>query len=1030
MNLYLNEKKNIIIEPILNNLSRLGWKIYKSDLYDPAVTFRNGFYQVILENELKKAINRINPWLEEDQVIEVMRRVMFPKERGLIIINREIFSLIEEGVKVSENRKSKEKDVLAYIIDFSDERNNSFIAIPLYKVQVLGTGKHFLCDIVLFVNGIPCIVIEGELPCLTNPILRAFDRIKKFSNLDGSREGNEWLFYYNQFVVLTDGKKAKYGTIFDHIMGYREWKISQNEKSDGMIKENVSTELEVLLDEMLRPSALINIIRNFILFDKGANNKLEKSIVRYYQYNAANKMIQRIKTGTDAKQRGGIVYITYGAGKSMAIIFSLLRFYNEIGLEKWKTLLVIEKEWILNIVEQISKLKRINLIKVQNVDMLKESLKEEGRDIIVVLMHKINEKDLLQEFPVLNESDNILIMIDQQHRASYKWLSANLQKGSPNAIKIVFTGSPLDVVIESNYNPYIEKYSYKEAIADGNIVEILHETRIELVEDIGLQETEKSYKEFKDVYGGWTEEETRKGIDKSSKRAYLESLEVIREKAREILKHYLMCAFPNKFKAQLVTYSHLAAVRYKQELDKAIQEAVELFNKNPYIDINRLKKLKVAALITKSVTDPPAYRPFTDETEHRKNIKSFLLPFETEVNGVSGDVGIIIVTDLFISGFHAPLEQVIYIDQIMKDHLLLQAISRINCPEKFKTYGVIVDYVGFTLHKKEALSGIPEKDQENIIQSWKNSISNVDYLKWSDKNIRDYFKERGILYLEDIEACMNVLAENEDRSYFYDLYKNLAKYMDRVLPKPEAFDYADLFKILTLIAYNARLRYSDFYLIIDDLSPKLKIFLNDLIEAKKIDLSEKPPDIFSNNFREMLNASKHFKSKAKQLECAINEYINVHCVEDPEFYERLVYKINKVKTENQENYELLYKEYLDIIESIKKGRINEENYGLDPYNEKPYFSLLMKEIFGVYDQSLLNEEQINFLLTLSKKIIDAIKKETQSVAFWHNIGAQKKLKAILLGLLLTISVKRIKAKKSNNAIAQQLIELACYIQNK
>lgn len=1028
MDNYNFEKQNLIINPLIDILSKVGWRVIFSDLYDPALTLRAGFYQVVLESELKKGIAKINPWLEEDQVLELMKGIVFPKERGLKKVNREIFRLLNKGVVVQENRKTKEKNITACIIDFNNVDSNSFIAIPFYKVQVLGTGKHFICDVVLFVNGIPCIIIESELPYLTDPLQRAFERIRKYSNVDGGREGNEWLFYYNQFVVITDSINIMYGTFMASISDYNIWKIKNNKVEDKF--NNSYSKFHRLISNLLEPKVVIDFIRSYIVFNK-KDNSIDKKIARYYQYNASNNMVDRIKSNSEAKKRGGIVYISYGAGKSVSMVFALLKFYHAVGINKWKVVVVIEKKEIVEIIEQIAELKSIRINKTASVEELKGHLAEEISEIIIISMNEINEKELLQEFPIINQSENILIMIDEQHRASYKWLNANLQKALPNSTKVIFTGSPLDIR-ETNFDPYLEKYSLKDAMEDKVIVDILHESKVELIEDEDLKVADKEHDKFKDVFAGWSSEDKKKSADKFPKRAYLESANVIKEKARSLVQHYLTAAFPNKLKAQLITYSHLAAVRYKQELDKAIKEAIDYheINKNPYIDIELLKKLKVAALITKSVTDPAAYRPFTDEAEHHKNITSFLLPFGSELNGINGDVGIIVVTDLFINGFHAPLEQVVYIDQIMKDHFLLQAITRINYPSKNKRVGFIVDYVGFLLHQREALSAFNEKDQEIIMQSWRNAISDADLLKWSNKNIRDFLKEQNIIYIEDMESCMNVLSDDAVRSKFYILYKEFAKYMDRLLPKAEALDFAEDFKLITLIAYNARLRYHDAYIRFDDFSDKLNRLLDDFCRSKKINLSQAPHDLLSSSFRELINNTKHLKSKIKQLECAFYDYFNKHLNEDPEFYERLQIKIEQLRNENKESYDVLFKEYNEIIEKIKTHRLSEENYGLDPAHEKPYFALLMKEIFGVYDQNCLSDEQIQFLLTLTKKIIASIKKETESVAFWHNIGAQKKLKAILLGYLLTISVKKIKAKRSNNSIAQQLIELTWYLHNK
>jgi len=208
--------------PFLAHLLRLGWEVYRQNkdnpedtkeitgfnsrfepVYGESVTFRETFKEVVLEKELRKAIKRINPWIEEDQINEVVRRVTTPQSNSLLEINREIHELLLGSISVSENRKTGDRSPTVWLIDFKNPENNSFIAISQFKVNIPGTEKHIIPDIVLFVNGIPLVVVECKSPTITDPMGEAIEQLKRYSNRRGKKEGNEKLFWYNLFMVAT-----------------------------------------------------------------------------------------------------------------------------------------------------------------------------------------------------------------------------------------------------------------------------------------------------------------------------------------------------------------------------------------------------------------------------------------------------------------------------------------------------------------------------------------------------------------------------------------------------------------------------------------------------------------------------------------------------------------------------------------------------------------------------------------------------------------------------------------------------------
>jgi type I restriction enzyme, R subunit len=628
MNIIEIDEQYNIVDPILRQLISLGWKTIRGDEFDATVSLRSGFNEVIIEKELRAALARMYPWLQEDQVNDIIRAVTFARIKQLPEANEELFHLFQRTISVAENRKTGERNPSISFIDFQNPANNSCIAIARYKLQIPGTAMHIVPDIVLFINGFPFVIIDCKSSYYGDPITQAIEELRQFSNQTGNKNGNEFLFHYNQILIVTDGITAKYGTITSQHEDFCEWKDPYPQELPEDPNQQPSS-LQSLVAGMLSEPNLLEIIRSYIVFKVNEKGKLVKFLARYPQFRALQKMARRIKTATSQVHKGGIIYHTHGSGKSTAMFFAARKIYRDPELQKYKVVLVTGKKSIEHLLDKSTLSAGYTLRKAATINELQELLKADSPDLVLCMMPNYQERELLQEFPVLNESSHIIIMIHEAHRSRYKWMSAHLTKALPNAIKIIFTGSPLEP-FQADYDPYIDKYSMKNAIKDGLILNVNYESRIEVVDEFNLGAKDKPYKEFKDVIIFQADDDKKRvGGDRSSRRQYQESQEVIRDKAGDILKHYISQVFPNKFKAQIVTSSHFAAVRYKQELDRALYDIINQFNvnPNPYIDLAQLKKLKIAVIITKSVQDPPAYRPFTDEREHIKNIDSFLLSF-------------------------------------------------------------------------------------------------------------------------------------------------------------------------------------------------------------------------------------------------------------------------------------------------------------------------------------------------------------------------------------------------------------------
>jgi type I restriction enzyme R subunit len=1038
------DEEHQVENSFLAQLKRLGWEIYRQNKEDPEDTkeitgfnkdlepiygttkkFRTTFREVILEDVLRQSIKRINPWIEEDQIDYVVRRLKEPQANSLFEANREIHELLLENIPVSENRKTGEKSPSVYIIDFKNPENNSFIAISQFKVNIPGTEKHIVPDIVLFVNGLPLVVVECKSPSKADPIGEAIEQLFRYSNRREEKEGNEKLFWYNLFSVATARYTAKYGTITSDYEHFVEWMDPYPYSlSDIDPTATTITSQQVLVQGMLNKNNLIELLHTFTIFKDNI-----KIVPRYQQYRAVKKIIERIKNGKTPEEKGGIVWHTQGSGKSLTMMYVVRAMFHDEELRKYKVVFITDRKDLERQLEGVSKGVGFTVHVAKSVEHLKELLRTNTPDLVMGLVHKFQERELKAPFPVLNTSPNILVMIDEAHRSQYKFLGANLRRALPNSVKIAFTGTPIEKT-EKTFGDYIDKYSIRQAVEDGVTVEIVYEGRVHGAE---ISDEESANRKFEDVFKEISEDERRLILGKYTWRAYLEAEQVIRDKAKDMIEHYITHVFPNGLKAQVVAVSRLAAIRYKHALELALKEKIkELEEKGTNLDLDTLKRLKVAVVISASPNDDPNIykKEYTDENEHKKNIASFKLPFGVATtDGLTGDVGILVVNNMLITGFDAPIEQVMYLDRILTDHNLLQAIARVNrVYNKNKTRGFVVDYVGVLKHLEEALAIYASEDIQEITQVVKNKSKSLDDLKDSHRAIEEFFKKHGIPnWRQDIDECVDLLVDEKTRDEFISLFRKFSRALDAVLPDPRALKYVSDLKILGYIKESARNRYRDDKLSLKDASKKIREIVEEHLLSQGIDPKVPPTPLFDNAFLEKLKA-KPIKAKAQELEYAILEHIEKHYEEDPEFYERFSDRLKRVLEEYRENWEEIFKELEKLREDMNKGRETENTFGLDPKREMPFFGVLKMSLFGKEPIEKLTEEDIGLILDLTRDVLSILGREIRTEDFWDNYNRQRRVRSyIIRRVLLSRGVQRKLLKEKRNEIAQRIMELAYHI---
>lgn len=1041
--LQINEKMNVE-EPFLRQLERLGWSILRAEeagKYDPSVTFRESFGEVMIEKQLSKALLKINPWLEENQLPEIVRELAVPSKNSLLEANKEILEKLLENTS-AENRKTGNRNDTVQFIDFKNPDNNLFLAVSQFKVNIPGTEKHIIPDIVLFINGLPVVVVECKSASVSDPMGEGIEQLLRYQCRRGeSKEGSEKLFWYNQLVIATCRQTAKYSSITGEFEHFVEWKDPYPAKLSDIETEGGETvnSQQVLIEGLLSRQNLLDIIQSFILFQENDKGKLIKIVPRYQQYRTVCKIIENLKTGKTPLERGGIVWHTQGSGKSLTMMMAVRKMNRVEGLTGYKIVFITDRKDLQKQLSDTAKAIGYKIKIANNIALSKQYLNNNTPDIVMTMIHKFQD-DKIDEFNpeyfnFNNPSEKILIMIDEGHRTEYGFLAANLNKAMPNATKIAFTGTPI-MKTRMAFGDYIDKYPIRQAVDDGVTVEIIYEGR---THSAGVTDQEAMNAKFEEVFSAVSDETRHDILGRYTWRAYLEAEETIREKAKDMLKHYLTQIFPNGFKAQVVAVSRIAAVRYKRAFDTLLSDDVLLsewsselqtkYGSEKGIDTNRLKKLRAEIIISGSPNDKPELAEYTNSTNHDSIIDSFKLPFDkvTE-DGITGDVGIIIVQSMLLTGFDAPIEQVMYLDDVIREHNLLQAIARVNRVDHNKQCGFIVDYVGIAKHLREALSSfIDQEDVDEILSVVRDNSKDIEELNYAKSELANFFNKFNVSNVDDLDACVSVLGDEEVRNEFVILWRKFNSVMDKVLPNPIALQFVKDLKRYGYISVAAKNKYRDERLNIKDASTKIRDIIDEFLISKGVDSKIPPLPIFSEKFKLKINEEKSPKAKAIELKNGIIEHIHKHLEEDPEMYERLSEKLEKMLQDYEDNWELLAKELEILLEEIKQGREGEENYGFDRTKEMPFLALLKKEIFGVKDLTELGEEQRDLLIQTTKDILDQIKDSIQEVGFWDHSSSQKRLKSFIAFNLLTAFQGNSIIANKKSELAQKLMELAYHL---
>ncbi|MEN3016312.1 MAG: HsdR family type I site-specific deoxyribonuclease [Candidatus Methanosuratincola petrocarbonis] len=904
-------EKSLVEDYFVQTLQEKGWKFILADNLE-----RESFEEPLLTPVLKRALKHLNADIgigEEEikQTIDELKLKTSGAEHCKQILNN-----LKDGVLIKFEKEREVKRVKLF--DYNNVENNEFIVSS--QVTHKSGDKTIRNDIILYINGIPIANIECKSPTsLTENWYTAYKQIMDYWTTVPE------LYKYVQIGIAVDQTARYFPTA--------PWQ-QEDVKIHKWCSDQTTDPLEAQI-EMIMPGMLLNIIRNYLFFriEHGATTKV---ITRYMQYQAAEKICNRVighLQGKTDKNRG-LIWHWQGSGKTLTMIFAANKLYRHPLLENPTIFFIVDRE---ELQEQLyQEFTALDITKPETVDTihaLRQIIRHDEnrgkRGIFITLIHKFRPEELTQlqnELNTLSQTQttiqnrkNVILFIDEAHRTQYGILASQMKQILKNAFAFAFTGTPIakpgrDTYDEFSYikegEKYLDKYFITDSIQDGFTLPIAYQTRLE--KDVHLKKDlldafiQEEFDEIPEEYREKTEEKIKQRLN--AIKVFLENPERIGLTAKDMAEHFTE-NLDGKFKAVVVAVNRLACVRYKRELDK------------------HLPKEYTEIVMTYTRTDPQEIRDYLNELTQRhqgrdpEDIRKQIIEKYKEEEYPK----ILIVTDMLLTGFDAPILQTMYLDKPLKEHRLLQAIARTNRPYKdLKEAGLIIDYVGilkeftraFENYTKEDITGVLlpiEKLVEEFVQTLNQTMGMFEGIP-QDKDDRQTM----------LKAFEAVTTTPENTKKFQQNYRNLRRLFELLGTHPIKIEYLNQYKWLTQVygyyVHWMRQEEYDEYRYVRKYYQKTLKYVYKTTEIAEIQ-HQYPTIAFDANYLKSLEEKvKSKEEKAANILFTLNRFVLVDKHRNP-VYETLtdrVERILKLWKEKAKDYGKIYDEAAKIVQEIQQ----------------------------------------------------------------------------------------------------------------
>jgi type I restriction enzyme R subunit len=954
---------------------------------------RDSYSDVLLLRRLRASLIRINPTLPEEAIDKAIHELIRIAEPTLEKTNRKFHFMLRDGVRVEVSKGGEKVWEIVKLFDFNDVANNDWLAVNQFTV--VETGKEpRRPDVVVFVNGIPLAIIELKV----RSFIEAYNKIQNYKNDIPA------IFYYNEVILLATEKEARIGTFTTPREKFAPWQT---------VKGQVQKGVKAAITGIFSKETFLELLRDFTVYE--IDPKFSKIIAWDYQYDAVKEAIRRtLRAYASDDKRVGVVFHSQGAGKSLEMVFYVMKLLRLRELENPTVLILTDRNDLDDqIYEKFCAVDREHGVfpaQAETVEHLKELLKTPAGGVIFSTVQKFKAED--RHFPLLSERRNIVVIADEAHRSHYNFISGYaryIREALPNALYAGFTATPIELGDRSTtqvFGEHIHIFDLSEATRAGVVVPVVYENRWA---KIGLDSYSKEIldEEFEEVTEAEEVEVKERLKEKWSRlEAVLSSESVLKKLAEDIVKHFEEREKIMEGKAIIACASRRICVELYNQIVKLRPEW--------HSDDDNKGFIKV--LMTGSTDDPPEWQPHIRNRNRRRELKHrFAEPKSLPK--------IMIVRDMLLTGFDCPCLHTLYIYKPMKGHNLLQAVERVNRTYKDKPAGLIVDYIGIGEALAVAIKQYTKETQKDLSQSLPNEeevvkliyekygeirklLEGIDYTNWQKLS-----KEELINLLSAAQDKISI--NDETKRNFIKAFIEMKKAFSLFPTNPEVFKLRD-----DLVFFEAVKKRLD--ILFPTVIPSLKVesAIKELVSRTVIleditRLLEKGKvDILNEEFLKRVGELEFPNLRIEILRKLLAEKIMVRMRRNPlrfsSFKERLEKTVTAYHAHAISSAEVM-KELIKIAKEIKESENQWKTLGLTEEELAFYDALTHGEEYVMSDEQLRK---------LAKKLVDSIRKNL-SIDWTKHESVKAKVKALVKRTLRIHGISPIKYPSMVDLIMKQ-----------
>ena len=912
---------------------------------------RDDFRKVILEDRLRSALIKINPNIPSQTINNSISQILNPNISSLLSCNREMHKWITKGLKVIYMQDNEEIGRQLQLIDYENIDNNNWFVVNQFEIQ--GDQRLRRPDVLLFVNGLPLGVIE-----LKNPADENADIWSAYNQLQTYKDNIPDLFNTNAVLVVSDGIQARMGSITATEERFMRWRTIDGETVDPLGQYQ---DLETLITGLFNKETFLNYIRYFCIFED--DKSIIKKIAGYHQFYAVQKALEKVVDASqvDGDKKGGVVWHTQGAGKSLEMTCLAGQIVSDIRLGNPTIVMVTDRQdldgQLFGVFNDAGDLLGETPKQANSIKELKELLLDRpSGGIIFTTIQKFKPEKGEEKFTVLTDRHNVIVMCDEAHRTQYGFkgvidqktgqmkygLARSLRDGLPNATFIAFTGTPIsqdDRDTRAVFGEYVDVYDIQQAVDDGATVPIYYESRLAKIK---LDESKIPVidDEVEDIFEDGIEDDEQQEKAKS-KWSQIEALvgakPRLEEIAKDLVDHFETRCKTQPGKAMIIGMSRDICARLYEELIKL----------KPEWDNSDHMKGVIKVVMTASAADEQHLQKHHTSKQQKKNL-------EKRFKDPSDELKIVIVRDMWLTGFDAPCLTTMYVDKPMKGANLAQAIARVNRVFADKPGGLIVDYLGIAPQLKEALAtysrakgkGRPTIDTSEALKILEEKLmvarDILHPIDWSG------FREKA---LQLLPVCIDhVLGQEDGRKRYCDTVLSITRAFALCGAMQEAQEYADQVAFhqairAPLIKTNRKGGRGDF----KDTDFELKQLVSESLVADGVsDIFKmaglKTPDIsiLSEEFLKEVQNMPHKNLAVELLDKLLNDQVKskfrTNIVKQRKFSDLLQSSLSRYQNRSIEAAQVIA-ELIEMAKEFKKDVERTDELNLDPAENAFYDAL-------------------------------------------------------------------------------------------